>query len=65
METPAVNSLEKIYDYADLYTEEEEQKLYNQVINFINTSNIDVAIVTTNDTNNYLISDYDIEFYPR
>ena len=63
LETPAVNSLDKIYDYADLYTEEEEQKLYNQVINFINTSNIDVAIVTTNDTNNYLISDYAYHFY--
>lgn len=63
LQTPAVSPLEKIYDYADLYTEEEEEKLYKKVANFINASDIDVAIVTTNTTNNYLVSDYAYHFY--
>lgn len=63
LQTPAVSATEKIYDYANLYTEKEEEKLYNQVNDFINYSNIDVAIVTINNSNNYSLKDYAYNFY--
>ena len=63
LQTPAVSVTEKIYDYADLYTDIEEEKLYKKINEFIDNTKIDVAIVTTNNTNNYLISDYAYNFY--
>ena len=35
MKTPAVSSSEKIYDYAELYTEDEEKKLFEKINNFV------------------------------
>ena len=63
LKTPAVSSSEKIYDYADLYTEKEEKKLYKKVKEFIKYSDIDVVIVTTKDMNGYSIKDYAYHFY--
>ena len=63
MKTPAVSSSEKIYDYAELYTEDEEKKLFEKINNFVNTSKIDAAIVTTKDLNGFSIRDYANNFY--
>ena len=46
LSTPAVDASEKIYDFADLLTDEEEKKLYDDVMDFIDISDLDLAIVT-------------------
>ena len=47
--TPCVDEVEKVYDFADLLTDEEEDKLYQEVIDYINLTNYDLALVTTNE----------------
>lgn len=49
LSTPAVDATEKIYDYADLFTDEEEKKIYRQAIKFIKKAELDLAIVTVSD----------------
>src|SRR5574344_564031 len=63
LNTPAVSSSEKVYDYADLLTDDEEKKLVTNINEYISNSIIDVAIVTTNNLNGYSISDYAYNFY--
>ncbi len=63
MKTPAVSASEKIYDYADLYSEQQEKDLFKKITEFIDESKIDVAIVTTNNQNGYGIRDYAYNFY--
>lgn len=46
LSTPAVDASEKIYDFADLFTDDEEQKLFQQVSNYIKKYDMDLAIVT-------------------
>ncbi len=61
--TPKVNEEEKIYDFADLFTDSEEVELYNQVTSFISDTNLDMAIVTINENPKYDAQDYADEFY--
>lgn len=61
--TPAVSSSEKIYDYANLLTDSEEKKIYDKLYEYIKETNIDVAIVTTNDLAGFSIADYSYNFY--
>ena len=63
LNTPAVSSREKVYDYADLLTDNEEKKLVTNINEYISNSTIDVAIVTTNNLNGYSISEYAYNFY--
>lgn len=46
LNTPKVDSSEKIYDFAEILTEAEEKELYELVIDYINESSMDLAIVT-------------------
>lgn len=48
LKTPAVNAEEKIYDFSDILTEEEEITLKNRIDTFIEQTNMDLAIVTVN-----------------
>ena len=63
LSTPAVNSNEKIYDYADLYTDAEEKKIYKRLKEYTKESKIDSVIVTTRKLNGFNISDYTYNFY--
>ncbi len=63
LKTPAVDSSEKLYDFADLYTDKEEEKLLDQIKLYIDSSKIDLAIVTTKDLCGFTISDYAYHFY--
>lgn len=63
MSTPSVDATEKIYDFADLYTDDEEQSLYDKVKTFIDTYNMDFAIVTINENNKYSEVEYADDFY--
>lgn len=53
--TPVVDETKKIYDYANLITDEEEIELYNKVQEFINKYNMDMVIVTINSKSEILI----------
>lgn len=44
--TPLVDASEKIYDFADILTDEEEKELYNYVQQYIKTTNMDMVILT-------------------
>lgn len=61
--TPAVSSSEKIYDYADLLTDDEEKKIYDKLYDYTKETNIDVAIITTSDLLGFSIAEYSNNFY--
>lgn len=63
MKTPAVSSDEKLYDYAEILNDQEEKKLVKKINNFIDSSSIDVAIVTTKDLLGFDIATYAFNFY--
>ena len=63
MSTPSVDATEKIYDFADLYTDDEEQSLYDKVKTFIDTYNMDFAIVTISENNKASEVEYSDDFY--
>lgn len=46
LNTPKVDASEKIYDFALLFNDLEEDYLYQKVINYINKTNYDLAVVT-------------------
>lgn len=61
--TPKVNEEEKIYDFANLLSEEEEESLYYDIIDFIYKQNLDMAVVTINDNNKASPMAYADDFY--
>lgn len=63
LQTPSVNEAEKIYDFADLYTESEERDLYNKVTEYIDTHNMDLVIVTIDKNNKSSPMVYADDFY--
>lgn len=63
LSTPSVNANEKIYDFADLLTEEEEKQLYELVKMYIEHTNLDLAIVTINTNPKSSTLEYADDFY--
>ena len=63
LNTPAVAASEKIYDFADLYDDNDEFHLMRVLYQFIEESGIDAVIVTTRNLNDFIISDYGAHFY--
>ena len=63
LKTPAISASEKIYDFADLYSEQQEKLLFNQIDNYIDNSGIDLVVVTTNNLNGFSLADYAYNFY--
>ncbi len=63
MSTPAVNAEEKIYDFADLYTDSEEEELYKLATEYISKYNYDFAIVTISENNKNSYIEYADDFY--
>ena len=61
--TPKVNEEEKIYDFANLLTEEQENSLYYDILDFIYKQNLDMAVVTINDNNKASPRAYADDFY--
>ena len=65
LRTPAVDATEKIYDYAELLSDEEEQAVKEKIDEFMEQTKMDLIIVTvdftySNDTEN---EDYAADFY--
>ncbi len=63
MTTPCVDDMDKVYDFADLLTDEEEDKLFEQINSFISQTGYDLAVVTTNDNNKRSEIEYADDFY--
>ena len=63
MTTPCIDEVEKVYDFADLLTDGEEEKLYQEVIAYINSTNYDLALVTTNEHEKSSTMAYADDFY--
>lgn len=63
LNTPAVSSKEKIYDYAEIFSKDQEEYLYERLTNYINNSKIDGIIITTRDLGGYSINQYTYNFY--
>ena len=63
LKTPKVDEKEKVYDFADLFTDEEEVLLYNKITEYINKHNMDLVVVTTTDNNKASAKDYAYDFY--
>ena len=63
LSTPAINADEKIYDFAELLTDAEEDKLYEQVKQFIDGTNMDFVVVTTKKHSKASTRDYAHDFY--
>lgn len=61
--TPAVDEQEKVYDFADLFSDEEEIKLLEKINLYINEYNLDLAVVTINQNNKRTPQEYADDFY--
>ena len=61
--TPSINEKEKIYDFADLLSDSEEKKLYNDIVKYIEKTKYDAVILTVDNLSGYSISDYAYNFY--
>lgn len=62
--TPTVDVKEKVYDFAELLTEEEEKDLYDMATNYIEKYNMDMVLVTI-DKNPYGVSDHYTQVYSQ
>lgn len=63
LKTPKVNEEEKVYDFADLFSNSEEIKIYNNISSFIELTNYDLAVVTINENNKSNEEEYADDFY--
>lgn len=62
--TPLVDASEKIYDYADIFSEVEEANLYARVQSYIKESKMDMVILTTSLAySDEQIENYSADFY--
>ena len=63
LSTPKVDEKEKIYDFADLFTDTEEEKLYSSVMKYIETYKLDMVILTIDENNKQYAQSYGEDFY--
>lgn len=61
--TPSVDATEKVYDFAELFTEQEEKEIYNEVSSFISNTTLDLAIVTIKYNSKESTMEYADDFY--
>ncbi len=61
---PFVNANEKIYDYADILTDEEEKKVYESINKFIKETHMDMVFVSIDEKYTHKqVEDYACDFY--
>lgn len=63
LSTPCVNATEKVYDFAELLTQEEENMLYEEITEFINNKSLDLAVVTINNNPKGSVEKYADDFF--
>ena len=60
---PAVEASEKVYDFSNLLAESEEEKIYEQVKQFVYDSRVDVVVATIEDLKGLDLATYVSHFY--
>ncbi len=63
LKTPSVDASLKIYDFINVLSVSEERKIYQNILDFTEKTNLDCVIVTTNDLKGFSISEYGYHFY--
>jgi len=63
MSTPNVEEKEKIYDFANLFSDSEEEELFDLINDFIDEYNIDMIVVTIDENNKGSTSKYADDFF--
>ena len=63
LNTPSVSSSEKIYDYAEMFSSEQESNLFDQISDYVRKTKFDCVIVTTRDLLGLSITNYTYNFY--
>ena len=63
LNTPAINSNEKVYDFAELLSSTEEDNLYKQIKSFVDGTELDFAVVTIKENNKGSAQTYAHDFY--
>lgn len=63
LSTPAVSAEEKVYDFAELLTPSEEEKIYSLVKDFIHETQFDLVVVTISHNNKLSAMEYADDFY--
>ena len=63
LNTPKVLEKEKIYDFAELFTNEEKGKIKEKALSYIEKYNMDFVIVTIDSNNKINSSEYAKDFY--
>lgn len=63
LSTPSVNEDEKIYDFADIFTDSEEKVLYNGSISYKSEHNFELVILTVDDNKGKDFKEYAWDFY--
>lgn len=58
-----VDTDDKVYDFANLFSDSEEKKLYNDIYKYTNKTSYEAVIVTTYDNNGKHVEDYAMDFY--
>lgn len=66
MEIPSVDNSKKIYDLAEIMDESVEANLYSQISDYIETSQFDMVIITTDFTySDDELKDFAVDFYRK
>ena len=64
LNTPYVDASEKIYDFANVLTEDEKDDLYTRIMDFVNEYNMDMVIVTIDEEfNDYQVETFADDFF--
>lgn len=61
--TPSVDAKEKVYDFADLFDDNQEKELFKSINKYIEATNMDLAVVTISYNNKHNASVYSDDFY--
>lgn len=63
LNTPAVSSNEKVYDFADLITDSEKEKIIKKIKQYNKTTGMESIVVITSNLNGFSLSNYAYNFY--
>lgn len=60
---PKVDESKKVYDFANLFSSEEEEKIFENATKFISTYDMDIVVVTIEENNEESAKSYAEDFY--
>ena len=63
LNTPSVIGSLKLYDFVDVFSQEEEKEIYQKIKEYTKNTKLDCVIVTTDDLGGKTISNYGYDFY--